>query len=215
MARLARGASATVVSQLHFETVRPTVPGPVPGWFHIRPMGWAGWGLFSSRLARGRGEGWRAQNRRVSGHHRGKCALYVLDCLGERGIGCNKVVDGGILLDGRVGEVVEGRDHLLRLFDLRDLVGAKSCVASRYVGDVTHFGKCRCLVEFPVCPCVLNCWVALPFSPVECHVAAGECVLGSGGDHQFIGDWDSHVGGEDLALLLFSRVDGRRSRFRC
>ena len=95
------------------------------------------------------------------------------------------------------------RDHLLCLFDLRDLVGAKSCVAGRHARDVTHFGKCRRPVEFPVCPCVLNCWAVLPFSPVEHHVAAGECVLGSGGDHQFVGDWDSRVGGKDLALLLF------------
>ena len=34
-------------------------------------------------------------------------------------------------------------------------------------------------------------------------------MLGSGGDHQFVGDWDSRVGSEDLALLLFSRVDGQ------
>jgi len=39
--------------------------------------------------------------------------------------------------------------------------------------------------------------------------AAGECVFGSCGDHQFVGDWDSSVGGKDLALLLFSRVNGQ------
>ncbi len=30
----------------------------------------------------------------------------VLDGPGERGICCDKVVDGGVLLDGRVGKVV-------------------------------------------------------------------------------------------------------------
>jgi hypothetical protein len=38
---------------------------------------------------------------------------------------------------------------------------------------------------------VLICWAALPFSPAERHVAAGECVFGSGGDHQLNGDRDS------------------------
>ena len=106
MARLARGACATVVSNLHFETVRPTVPVLVPGWFHGRPMGWAGWGGFPGRLAGG-SEGWCAWSRCLGGHHRGKCALYVLNCLGERGVGRDEVVDGGVLLDGHVGEVVE------------------------------------------------------------------------------------------------------------
>ncbi len=155
MARLARGASATVVSQLYFETVRPTVPCPVPGWFHGRPMGWAGWGVFSARLAVGRGEGWRARSRRVGGHHRGECALYVLDCLGERGVGCDEVVDGGVLLDGRVGKVVERCGHLLCLFNLGGLVGTEGRVAGRHAGDVTHFSKRRSPVKFPISPCAL------------------------------------------------------------
>ena len=34
-------------------------------------------------------------------------------------------------------------------------------------------------------------------------------MLGSGGDHEFVEDRDSCVDGEDLALLLFARVDGQ------
>ncbi len=34
-------------------------------------------------------------------------------------------------------------------------------------------------------------------------------MLGPGGYHQFVGDWDSCVNGEDLALFLFARVDGQ------
>ena len=34
-------------------------------------------------------------------------------------------------------------------------------------------------------------------------------MFGSGSDHKFVGDRDSRVGGEDLALLLFSRVHGQ------
>jgi hypothetical protein len=46
-------------------------------------------------------------------------------------------------------------------------------------------------------------------NPVERHVAAGEHVLGSGGDHQFVGDWDSRIDGKDLALLLFACVNSQ------
>jgi len=53
------------------------------------------------------------------------------------------------------------------------------------------------------------CWVALPFSPAKRHVAAGKRVFGASGDHQFIGDRDARVGGEDLTLLLFVSVDGQ------
>ena len=114
MARFVRGASATGVTHFHFETVGPTVPCFVPGWFHGRPMGWttAGGG-FSGKLAGG-SKGWcarcwrpRSRCRRWGGHHRGKCALDVLDGLGECGICCDEVVDGGVLLDGGVGKVVE------------------------------------------------------------------------------------------------------------
>jgi len=56
---------------------------------------------------------------------------------------------------------------------------------------------------------VLNCWAALPFSPAKRHVATGKRVLGAGGDHQFVGDWNARVGCKDLTLLLFASVDGQ------
>ena len=34
-------------------------------------------------------------------------------------------------------------------------------------------------------------------------------MFGAGGDHQFVGDRDARVGGEDLTLLLFVSVDGQ------
>ena len=46
----------------------------------------------------------------VVGHHRGEYDLDVLDGLGQGGICRDKAVNGGVLLDGRVGKVV-------RLFD--------------------------------------------------------------------------------------------------
>ena len=71
-------------------------------------------------------EGWHKQCRRLGGHHHCECASDVLDVPGEGGVGLYEVVDGGVLLDGRVGKVVERRGHLLHLLDLCSLVGAKS-----------------------------------------------------------------------------------------
>jgi hypothetical protein len=208
MARPAGGVSATVVPDLHLEAVGPIVPCFVPGWFAGRPMGWAAGGGSADRLA-GVCEGWHDRCQRSGGHHHGDCALDVLDVPGEGGVRRYEVVDGGILLDGCVGEVVKRRGHLLCLLDLHGLVGAENGVVGCHAGDVTHFGK-RCRpVEFPLCPCVLNFWAALPLSPVERHVAVGNCVLGSGGDHELVGDRDTCVGGKDLALLLFLRVDSQ------
>ena len=99
--------------------------------------------------------------------------------------------------------------HLLRLFDLPGLVGAEGGFAGCHAGDVAHFGKCSCPVYLTARPCVLYCWLALPFSPAERHVAAGKRMFGAGSDHQFVGDWDSRIGGEDLTLLLFLSVEGQ------
>ena len=79
----------------------------------------------AGRLAGGC-EGLHEQCRRSGGHHRGECASDVLDVPGEGSVGCYEVVDGGVLLDGRIGEVVERRGHLLRLLDLCGLVGTES-----------------------------------------------------------------------------------------
>jgi hypothetical protein len=113
MARFARGASATGVTHFHFETVGPTVPCFVSGWFHGRPVGWTTWAVFSGRLSGGNvnwcARWWRPRlrSRRWGGHHRGECALDVLDGLGKCGVCCDEVFDGAVLLDGRVGKVVE------------------------------------------------------------------------------------------------------------
>jgi hypothetical protein len=167
-------------------------------------MGWVS--AFSGRLA---GRCGCARCGSLIGHHCGESTFNVLDGLGEGGVCPDEVVGGGVLLDGCVGKVVQLCGHLLRLFHLRSLVGTKGGFACCHVGDVTHFGKCSHPVNLPVCPCVLNCWSVLPFSPAEHHVAAGKRVFGAGGDHQFVGDRDARVGGEDLTLLLFAIVSGQ------
>ncbi len=82
--------------------MRPTVPCPVPGRFYGGPIGWAS--AFSGRLAGGCG---RARRGSFIGHHRDESTLNVVDGLGEGGVCHDAVVDGGVLLDGRVGEVVQ------------------------------------------------------------------------------------------------------------
>jgi hypothetical protein len=62
-------------------------------------MGWAS--LFSGGLAG------RARPGNLVGHHCGECALYVLDGLVKGGVCRDEVVDGGVILDGRVAEVVQ------------------------------------------------------------------------------------------------------------
>ena len=196
MACFTRCASAAGVSYLHFEAVGPTVPCSVPGRFDGAPIGRTN--AFSGRLARECG---CARRGSLIGHHRAKSTLNVLDGLGEGSICSSEVVNGGVLVGGRVGKVVQGCDHLLCLFQLCGLVGTKGGFASCHAGDVTHFGKCSRPVHLPVCPCVLICWAVLPFSPAEHHVAAGKRVLGAGGDHQFVRDRDACVGGKDLTLV--------------
>ena len=97
-----RCARAAGVSYVHFETLGPTVPCLVPGRFDGDPMGWAD--AFLGRLA---GECGRARRGSLVGHHCGKSTLNVLDGPGEGSICCNEVVDSGVLLDGRVGKVVQ------------------------------------------------------------------------------------------------------------
>ncbi len=130
MARFTRCARAAGVTYLHFETVGPTVPCPVPGRFDGGPMGWAS--VVSCWLAGGCR---RARHGSLIGHHRGESTLHVLDGLGEGGVRCDEVVDGGVLLNGHIGWVV-------CLFHLHGLVGAEGGFACCHAGDVVHFGEC-------------------------------------------------------------------------
>ncbi len=44
--------------------------------------------------------------------------------------------------------------------------------------------------------------------PGQRHVAAHQGVLGTCGDHGFVGDGDTGIGGKDLTLILLPCVDG-------
>jgi hypothetical protein len=102
VAYFTRCSRAAGVSYLNFETMGPTVPCPVPERFDNGPMGGAS--AFAGRLARGSGH---AQRGSLIRHHRGESTLNVLDDLGEGGVCRDKVVNGGVLLDGCVGEVTQ------------------------------------------------------------------------------------------------------------
>ncbi len=58
-------------------------------------------------------------------------------------------------------------------------------------------------------PSVVNDRVTFPLAPGQCHVAAGQSVLGTCGDHGFVRDGDTGIGGKDLTFLLLPCVDGK------
>ncbi len=60
----------------------------------------------------------------------------------------------------------------------------------------------------PVGPSVGNDRLTFPLAPGQHHVATRQGVLGTCGDHGFVGDWDYIIGGKDLTFLLLPCVDG-------
>ncbi len=60
----------------------------------------------------------------------------------------------------------------------------------------------------PVGPSVVDDRVTLPLAPGQRHVAAHQGVLGTCGDHGFVRDGDTGIGGKDLTFLLLPRLDG-------
>ncbi len=91
--------------------------------------------------------------------------------LGECRVGGHQVIDGGILLDGHICKIVEGRGHLLRLLKFGGLVGAKRCFPGCHAIDATHFGEGSSPIFLPGGPCVVGKRAAFPFAPGQCHVA--------------------------------------------
>ncbi len=61
----------------------------------------------------------------------------------------------------------------------------------------------------PVGPSVVNDRAAFPLTPGQHHVAARQDVLGTCGDHGFVGDGDTGIGGKDLTFLLLPCVDSK------
>ncbi len=106
-------------------------------------------------------------------------------------------------------QIVEGRCHLLCLFEFGSLSCTKRCLAGSHVIDNAHLGKGGGPVDLPVGPIVVEDRVTFPLVPGQRHVAARQGVLGTCGDHGFDGDGDSSIGGKDLTLLLLPCVSGK------
>ncbi len=127
---------------------------------------------------------------------------------GECGVG-DQVFDGVIFLNGPVCQVVEERCHLLCLFNFGSLISTNRCLASSHAIDIAHLGRGSNPVGLLVGPSVVNDRAMFSLAPGQRHVAAHQGVLGTCGDHGFIGDEDSAIGGNDLKFLLLPLVDGK------
>ena len=96
-------------------------------------------------------------------------------------------------MDGDVGKIVEGSDHLLSIFILCDVVGMANFDASDEFLDFTLFNECSVTVILPVVPIFLFHWATEPFTPSLLDIAALEGMLGTCGSHGLIGDWNCNV----------------------
>ena len=112
-------------------------------------------------------------------------------------------------MNDRVCQIVERKSHLLCLVEFGSLICAKRSVPGSHAFDVLHFGKGGSPMGLPVGPSVVDKWAKFPLAPGQRHVAARQGVFGTCGDHGFVGDGDSGIGGKDLTFLLFPRVGSK------
>jgi hypothetical protein len=150
------------------------------------------------------GRGWDASHAHLCDGE-----LDVGDGFGECGAGDDQVFDGGILLNGRVCQVVKGRCHLLCLVKFGGLICTKRCLTGSHVIVIAHLGKGGGLVGLPVRSSVVNDRATFPLTPSQPHNATHQGVLGTCDDHGFVIDGDSGIGSKDLMFLLLPCVDGK------
>ncbi len=194
------------MANLDLVAVLPAVPNLVPSRFGVAPVRGADTGFRQGQGGRSSrcGRGWDAGCAHLCN---GK--LDVRDGFGECGVGGDQVFDGGVLLNGCVHQIVEGRCHLLCLFKLGSLICTKCCLIGCQVIDIAHLGKGGGPVDLPVGPSVVEDWATFPLVPGQRHVAACQGMIGTCGHHGFAGDGDSGIGGKDLTLLLLPCVDSK------
>ncbi len=191
------------MSNFNLVAMRPAVPDLVSCRFDVALVRGADtdfrkWGG-SSRCGRGWATGCT---------HLCNGELDVGDGFGECGIGGNQAFDGGVVLNGHVCQIVKGRCHLLCLFEFGGLICTKHHLAGSHAIDIAHLGKGGSPVGLPVGPIVVEDRVTFPLALGQRHVAACQGMLGACGDHGFVGDGDSGIGGKDLTLLLLPCEDG-------
>jgi hypothetical protein len=167
IAGLAQQACGAVVSNLDLVSVCPAVPDLVPSRFIVASVGGVDMGFCHWGGSCWCGRGWDSGDA-----HSCNGELDVGDGIGERWIGGRKVLDGGVLLNCCVCQIIERRTHLLCLFKFGGLVHAKCCVSGSHSIDVMYFGKGGGPMGLPVGPSVVGKRAMLPLAPGQCHVAA-------------------------------------------
>ncbi len=192
------------MANLDLVAVCQAVPDLVPSRFGVALVRGADMGFYqggrSSWCRRGWDSGWA---------HSCDGELDVGNCFGECGIGGDQIFDGSVLLIGRVHQIVKERCHLLCLFEFSGLICTKRCLAGSHATDIAHLGIGGGLVGLPVGPSVVKDRAMFPLVPGQPHVATCQGLLGTCGDHGFVGDGDSGIGSKDLTLLLLPRVDSK------
>jgi hypothetical protein len=192
------------VANLNLVAVRPAVPNFVPRRFCVAPVRGADTGF-----CQGGGSSWCRRGWDASCAHLCNGELDVGNDFGECGIGGDQVFNGGVLLNGCICQIVEGRCHLLCLFEFGSLICNKRCLAGNHAIDIAHLGKGGSPVGLPVGLIVVKDWAMFPLAPGQLHVVARQGMLGTCGDHGFVEDGDSGIGSKDLTLLLLCCVDSK------
>jgi hypothetical protein len=192
------------VVNLNLVAMCPAVPNLVPSRFGVVPVRGVDTGFRQGGRSSWCGRGWDAGRAHLCNGE-----LDVRDCFGECGVGGDWFFDDGVFLNGRVHQIVEGRWHLLCLFEFGSLICTKRCLAGSHTIDIAHLSKGGSPVGLPVGPSVVKDRAMFPIAPGQCHVAACQGMLGTCGDHGFVRDGDSGIGGKDLILLLLPCIDGK------
>ncbi len=166
MAGLARHACGTGVANLDLVAVRLAVTNLFPSRFGVAPVRGADTGFRHWGRSCWCGRGWD-----TGSTHLCDGELDVGNGFGEHCIGGHQVLDGGILLNGCIHQIVERRSCLLCLFEFGG-ISAKCCVTGSHANDVAHFCKGSGPMGLPVGPSVVGRQAMFPLTPGQCHVEA-------------------------------------------
>ncbi len=117
MVGLVQRACGADVTNLDLVSMCPVVPNLVPTRFGVAPVRGADTGFCHWDRSRCCGRGWDA-----GGAHLCNGKWDVGDGFGERCVGGHQVLNGGILLNGCICQIVKRRNHLLCLFEFGGLI---------------------------------------------------------------------------------------------
>ncbi len=165
MAGLAQQACGGVVSNLDLVSTCPVVPDLAPSRFGIAPVGGADRGLHHWSRSCWCRRGWNS-----GGAHLCNGELDVGNGFGEHCVGGHQIIDGGILLNCHVHQIIKRRSHLLCLIKFDGLVCAKHCVCGCHSFDIAHIGKGSSPIGLPVEPSVVGKRATFPLAPCQHHV---------------------------------------------